>query len=71
MRRQNARDRIRDLYTQLRFKILILVEPMIMPKKDTVIRLGLTDFMDAILYNGDDSYKPNNWVIYRRGCRLI
>lgn len=70
MRRQNAGDRIRDLYSQLRFEVLILAEPMILPRQDTVMRLGLIDFMDVILHNGDGSYKPSIWIIYRRGLQV-
>lgn len=41
--------------------MLVLAEPMVMPGNDLVMKLGLKDFSDEIIHNGDSNVKPNFW----------
>lgn len=59
-------ERIRELKRILRFEILIQGEPMVQPKGDSVMKLGLNDFSDEVVHNGEGLCKANIWILYSR-----
>lgn len=65
--KQIAREKIREFYNKLKFDILILVEPKIAPKNLTVMKLGLRDFANDIIHNGEGGAIANIWLISKRG----
>lgn len=65
-----ARDRIREFYSKLEFEILIVVEPLIKPRKNVVKEMGLIEFSSSILHNGEEGRKANIWVIHRNEIKV-
>lgn len=57
----------KEFDSNLRFDVLLLAEPKIVPKRAIVMRIGLRDFSDEIIHNGDGINKANIWVIYKKG----
>lgn len=54
----------------MRFDNLIIIEPNITPKKDTVMKMGMKDFENKIVHNREGSFKPTIWIITKRGSKV-
>lgn len=65
-----AREKLREYFRQLRFEVLVLAEPMVVPWTNTVMKLGLVEFFDDIVHNGEGSRKANLWLTYKRGLSV-
>lgn len=51
----------------MRFYVLLLAEPKIIPKQDTIMKMSVRDFADQIIHNGESVNKANIWIIMIRG----
>lgn len=70
VRKQIAREKFLELYRNFKYHILLLAELMVRPRGDTVLKLGLTDFGDDIIHNGNEVHRANLWVVSRRGLQI-
>lgn len=51
-------NKIKDMYDRLHFDLLLIVEPMIQSKGNSVQPMGIRDFTDGIIHNGVEKPKP-------------
>ncbi|KAF9598159.1 hypothetical protein IFM89_025716 [Coptis chinensis] len=63
-------ERIRSMVKKFQFDVICLAEPLVKPKTDSILKMGLPDYDECFFHNDEVDRTGNLWILYKRGLQI-